>query len=344
MEKALFNGSFVSFAEQQQAEQRTSATMTFIFTDFRPNGNKQAVPKEERENLMASALYKPVKIAYDGHAWAGHAEAVPIGPITRVFDVEDALVAEAVIWKHEFPEIYQLLSTAAQEDPTAINFSWEMQYAQSEVNDGVEWLRGCNVLAATIVQNPAYQGRTHLIALSEQMQEASEVSDVVELTQSSDFSADERAPVAEQVTHVCAENDADLENQLRALREEVEQLRKFRQSVMHARAMAQRADLLAQTGATKLAELLRHSQASQLPSSLVTPLQWLSELSDNDFASFLAIVTFLAAEKQQAAAEMHASAQVVVPDVILSSSTSALPSPKEVAQLLREYRSHHTKR
>lgn len=334
MEKTLFTGSLVSFAEQHQTqEQRTFATMTFIFTDFRPNGNNQAVPKEERENLMTSALYKPVKIAYRGHAWAGHADAIPIGPITRVFDVEDALVAEAVIWKHEFPDVYELLSSVAQENPTAINFSWEMQYTHADVKDGVEWLRNCTVLAATIVENPAYQGRTHLIALSEQRSDA-------QSTESEAQPAQEEAAEAAETVAV-RENDA-LQEQLRALQEELDQLRQFRASILQSHALAQRAESLAKAGASKLAEHVRHYQAkaANLTDPLLASIRWMSELSDDDFSSFLTLVALVAADKS---VEAHASMSVVVPDVILASS-SALPSPKEVAQLLREYRSYSTKR
>jgi HPt (histidine-containing phosphotransfer) domain-containing protein len=146
-------------------------TAKFIFADDRPNGNKQAVPFEEFENIAKSVIGMPVKINFKGFSAKDHAGSQPIGHIKKmdIITSEDGsyhqLVAEASLWTHEFPEIVTWLKDAWASGE-APGISWELLYRESSIREGIEWLRGVIASAATFVESPAYGPRTALLALA----------------------------------------------------------------------------------------------------------------------------------------------------------------------------------
>ena len=142
-----------------------SMWLKLVFTDDAPNENNQAVPTEEFKNIIATGAYKPFKKAL-GYIAEGHEEAVPIGTIVNMQHSNDQIVAIASVWEEEFPEDAAAIREAyAAKEP--LNVSWELFYKDSTVDDnGVEWLQGISTRAVTLVNNPAYQGRTPILAVA----------------------------------------------------------------------------------------------------------------------------------------------------------------------------------
>ena len=153
-------------------------TAKFIFADDRPNGNAQAIPFEEFDNVAKSAIGMPVKINFrkvkktngsQGEA-TSHVGSYPIGHIRRMEtitadDGSHQLIAYADLWSEEFPDIVGWLKDAyANGDAPGI--SWELKYREGILKDGIEWLKGVIASAATFVHAPAYGPRTALLALA----------------------------------------------------------------------------------------------------------------------------------------------------------------------------------
>jgi hypothetical protein len=143
------------------------STIRFVFTDFQPNINRDAVPEAEAANIIATAQYMPVKIWMQGDRPSNdHDGAIPIGPITLIERDGDRLIGEAVVWKQEFGDVVEYLekATAAQEP---VNFSWELWHSDVERDSaGVRWLKDCVVAGITVVGKPAYAGRTPLLSFA----------------------------------------------------------------------------------------------------------------------------------------------------------------------------------
>jgi hypothetical protein len=49
---------------------------------------------------------------------------------------------------------------------SAVNFSWEIRYKDSSIENDTEWLSGTTTKAITAVKLPAYEGRTPLVSIS----------------------------------------------------------------------------------------------------------------------------------------------------------------------------------
>lgn len=143
---------------------------TFILADDKPNGNKQAVDYSEFDNIRRTAINMPVKMNFLGSDIADHAGSIPIGVIRSIEEVElsdgsHQLIAEAALWKEEYPEEISFLKTKFEEGD-APGVSYELGYAESETKGGVQWIKKVVTLAATFVKHPAYEGRTKLLAFA----------------------------------------------------------------------------------------------------------------------------------------------------------------------------------
>lgn len=165
---AVMYGRAYAEADQPHPLQKK---IRFVFTDFLPNGNKQGVPETEAENVITSSLYMPVKINFDGQASKGHNGAEPIGPIIMMQKEQSQIIGSAVVWVENNQDIVDyLLSASAETD--GVQFSWELFYHDSELDDnGTEWLHGIVSAGICIVDDPAYKGRTPLLAIAEQQAE-----------------------------------------------------------------------------------------------------------------------------------------------------------------------------
>jgi len=146
----------------------TQKYIKFVFTDYLPNVNRQGVPVEEAENIIKTGLYMPVKVNFNNGP-KGHPRAIPIGPITSMRQEDDKIIGEAVIWSVEFPDVADYLDIASASEG-GVQFSWELAHSESTADEnGVTWLRNIVVVGITMVDNPAYKGRTPLIAVAEEL-------------------------------------------------------------------------------------------------------------------------------------------------------------------------------
>jgi hypothetical protein len=138
--------------------------MKFVLTDDLPNLNKQRVPKEEFKNLITSGLYMPIKIA--GGIFKNHKDAFPIGVITELQEEGNKIIGLATLWDKERPEDVEMIKKLfAEKRP--LNLSWEINYSDSTVDDeGVESIANPILRAVTLVDIPAYGGRTPVLALA----------------------------------------------------------------------------------------------------------------------------------------------------------------------------------
>jgi len=159
--RAQFSGMLRATADETN---HTQTIIDFIFTDFAPNLNGMGVGKSESANIIRTGLNAPVKVDFLGDDVSGHDNAIPIGPIIELSEVEDKIIGKAVIWKSEFPAFVDYLKTASASEG-GVQFSWELFYKSAEKDEsGVQWLQDCIVAGIAIVADPAYSGRTHLLS------------------------------------------------------------------------------------------------------------------------------------------------------------------------------------
>lgn len=161
MSKSTFEGSVKASASQTNPLQ---TNLEFIFTDFLPNANKQGVNRDEASNIIRTGKYQPVKVDFRRGKIGDHAYSVPVGPIIDLELRDDKIIGRAIIWKDEFGELTDHLEKASAA-VDGVHFSWELYHDSKDVDDaGISWLNNCVVAGATIVANPAYSGRTPLLA------------------------------------------------------------------------------------------------------------------------------------------------------------------------------------
>lgn len=143
----------------------------FVLTDDKRNANGQRIPKDEFPNLMRSGVYMPLKMAV-GEINRGHENSKPLGVITHLKELatqdgSSALVALAALWTQERPsDVTYIKDRFASNQP--VNVSWEILYTTDSFNqeqDSID-LHGTTLKAATIVGDPAYQGRTPFLSVS----------------------------------------------------------------------------------------------------------------------------------------------------------------------------------
>lgn len=143
-----------------------SLWLKFIFTDDAANANAQGIRQEEFDRLIKTGLHKPFK-KYPGYGVADdHEGAIPVGAIADLKQEENKVVGIASIWEREFPDDAEYIRNAyAAKEP--IGVSWEVFYDGVEIDEsGVEWLQNVSTRAITLVGQPAYAGRTPLLAVA----------------------------------------------------------------------------------------------------------------------------------------------------------------------------------
>lgn len=184
--------------------------LSLILTDFEPNRNKQGVPLAEAENILRTALHTPLKINFDGAEYYGHKGAIPIGPIINVYRGEDngrdVIYAEAVIWNDIYEDIADHLKVAFAE---GVGTSWEIYYQDSEMVDGIQWLKGCVFAGTCVVETPAYgPNRTRVLAIAEKLNERAEVLEKRLETMADELTAQDEV-VAETNTPASTETEVE---------------------------------------------------------------------------------------------------------------------------------------
>lgn len=144
----------------------------FILTDDKPNANGVRIPKEEFSNLIRTGVYMPVKSGDFGREFLGHPNAWPLGTITHLKEEGDKIVGLAALWKQEREDDVISIKEAFDEG-REINLSWEIAYSDEVVEDGgIRALKGVSLLGTTIVDQPAYEGRTPILAVAEKEEES----------------------------------------------------------------------------------------------------------------------------------------------------------------------------
>lgn len=163
MEKTILEGSVKATASQKNPLQ---TNLEFVFTDFLPNKNKQGVPVTEVDNLLRTGIDQPVKADFRRGKLGDHSFSLPVGHITNMESRGDQVIGHAVLYKDEFPDLAGHLEKASASDD-GVHFSWELYHGDHFVDDaGITWFTDCLVAATTIVANPAYGGRTPLLAMA----------------------------------------------------------------------------------------------------------------------------------------------------------------------------------
>lgn len=162
-------------------EDPTKAWIHFIFTDDKPNANKERVPVEEFDNIIKTGKYMPIK-KYVGETSSDHDKVLPMGTIVNLKrelgETKNIIEGLGTLWKKEFPEDVEDLKTAFNAGEP-IDFSWEILYSGSDKEEeGVSALTGCRTRAITIVDLPAYQGRTRALAMASERKNQEEVDEM----------------------------------------------------------------------------------------------------------------------------------------------------------------------
>jgi len=174
MKETTFNISLNSIEDGELAqagvpEEYKNPLLTwvrFIFTDDKPNANKQGIGQDEFPNLIKSMAYMPVKANFDSEfGLEGHSEARIIGVMKVGQQQGNKVVAIGALYQDEHPDIVDFFKKEMAEG-RKVDFSWEIRYKDSEEKDGVEWLKNVTTKAVTAVQHPAYEGRTPLVSIS----------------------------------------------------------------------------------------------------------------------------------------------------------------------------------
>jgi hypothetical protein len=253
--------------------------LTFILTDFLPNANRQAIPVDEAERIIASAKGMPIKYEPVNE---GHAGAFPIGVIERVWSGVDpvtnqpCIYASAVLWESEYPDIVAALKREFETTGT-LAVSWELMYQDAEEQDGVEWLRGVTVIGVVIVEQPAYgTTRTRVLTMASRLEH-----------RKSDLS--EEWPEQREVQGMSGGDE--LVAELERLRDEVQRYRALAEQAQAELRLAQRKQALA--GVLTEADI-----AEQEP--------LLREVSDDIFALYQkALLTVAERAVQRALAKKH---------------------------------------
>lgn len=343
-------GRLLEVAESAATANSTLMKMRFIFTDFKPNRNKVVVPLAEAENIMASAIFMPIKINFnDGPE--GHPNSLPIGLITELEKTEDQLVASAFMWKEEFPHIAKWIDE--NRDNNSVQFSWELwtdPEASEELDtDGNRILRGIEVKSTVIVDNPAYAGRTRLLAVASEdsaihrlVDKVNTLSQEIEKLKEEAMEQDstEETPIVEETVDVSEEISPDTsdtpstESESAALLQELEALRAFKQGIeereQRATRLAERASALASAGVTVSAAKFTEREGFYL------------SLSDEHFAMYvedLCSVLQTASTAKPAEVVESSSRNIVIPEPITSMGGQSPITIKTLAKELREFRS-----
>lgn len=155
------------FGEAEASIAKSSAVSwaKFVLTDDRPNGNKQRIPESEFDNLIKTGIFMPIKMTKIGKKI--HETSEPLGVITNLKKSGNKIIGLAALWKKEREEDIKLLKEEAAQKK--INLSWEVLYEDSKPSsefDGVQDLYETSLKAATIVDEPAYKGRTPILAVA----------------------------------------------------------------------------------------------------------------------------------------------------------------------------------
>lgn len=221
---------FVGEDDEQLAEAAIAANhsfnyLKFILTDDEPNANKQRIPKEEFENVIRTGFFTPLKMAKGGIR-EGHDLSEPLGVITHLQENDNQIRGLAALWSEERPDDVKIIKEAyANKKP--LNISWELGYtASSYEDDGTENLHGVTLRAATLVDLPAYKGRTPVIQVASEKKEDTDLDELEKIQKELDDTKDLLSTAQEEIE--------TLKGQLKEFEgqaSELEELREFKAEI-----------------------------------------------------------------------------------------------------------------
>lgn len=357
---ATFDGYIRASADQSHPLQ---TKIQFIFTDFSPNKNRQGIPLSEAENIINSGRNMPIKINYRSGKAGGHDRAIPIGTITNLYQEGTQILSEAILWKDEFKDIIDYLEQASETDK-GVQFSWELYFKEAATDSsGVSWLSGCLVAATAIVADPAYGGRTRLIALAEDSNmdttqletQVSELTDKLWSMMNALYAAlalpgavDAAKGIEEQFSAIIdaakslasakAELQttvetteaakAEVETALVAAKAEADELRQFKHDVEEAAAKAE------------LTNIRRDAVKDFMtPDEFSAKAEFILGLTEGQLVSYVESLAIASAKSKPATNTSKASA--AIPDPITSGTESPRFTIADLAKELRSVRAAH---
>lgn len=196
-----------------------------VLTDFEPNANGEGISRSEIDNVIRTSRLTPIKISVSESGYGGHTGAHPVGAITEAFvdtyEGRDVIMGRAFIWKDQYPAVYDLLKTRADENEF-IGTSWEVYYTSAEEVNGINWLKDVVFAGTCIVDNPAYGNRTPLLSVAEEKEKMEELKKQIE-----------------ELTAALAEKEKEA-NDLRT------KVQAFEEAEQHAKAEARKNEVIAE--------------------------------------------------------------------------------------------------
>lgn len=211
----------------------------FVLTDDKANANKQRIPKDEFTNLIKTGVHMPIKMGM-GYIRKGHEFAVPIGTITGLAEQNDQIIGIAALWTREHENEINIIE-AMKNDENSPQISWEILYRESSIDeDGVEDLRGTVLSAATVVGDPAYQGRTRIVQVASRNKNdnPNEEEDSMETVEE----LQEALETSEANIEELENENKELKETVESLNDEIKPLKEFKEEVEAERARAAKID------------------------------------------------------------------------------------------------------
>ena len=140
--------------------------ITLVFADDEPNANNQGIKQEEFANLINSMALMPIKASFTADSgFEGHDNATQIGVMRAGQQQGNKIVVVGALYNDEFPDVVDYFKDEVGKG-NQIDFSWEIRYKESSIENDIEWLSGTTTKAVTAVKHPAYEGRTPMLTIS----------------------------------------------------------------------------------------------------------------------------------------------------------------------------------
>lgn len=309
--------------------------LEFVFTDFLPNKNKQGVSSAEIDNLVRTGVDMPVKADFRHGKLGDHTFSIPVGHVTAMEPRTDQVIGRAILYKDEFPDLTAHLEKASASDK-GVHFSWELYHGNSTIDDaGITWLQDCVVAGVTIVANPAYAGRTPLLAMASEDKLDELERQVAELQEqlSRNGSIDSMDPIEELKQQVVAlttridtlttpPTEEVVSPDVAALTSELDELRAFKKGVETQQARA----AILTTRRDALKDVLAGDEFDKKS-------DFIADLSDEQFKTFTESLTTIAQKNKQSAGFRGNNS--FVPDPISGSDVGNSTSISELAKAFR---------
>jgi hypothetical protein len=289
----------------------------YVFTDDIPNVNKQKIPGDEFPNVTRTGLLMPIKMA-TGKINDGHEEAVPLGVISHLKEDGNKVIGLAALWTTEREDDVKFLKER-NANGTAPQLSWELYYKEATVDEeGISTLHGVVVKAITIVNMPAYQGRTPILAMAnEHTSESASMEDKVTEEELKAKIAELEAKVATLTAELSAKDET-----VKGQTEELSSLKEFKASV-------EKKELEAQKFA-EIKTLFKEAGVEKDEAYFETNKEKLLKMEKEDMSFWLQEAIAFSTSKTTST-----EASVKIPPLPASNS-SDLKDPAKLAKALRE--------